>query len=85
MVPLFLIPVLCSSSNQQRTGQWVDVSCSVTNDEQVVVVAGGEALATQAQGGGTHALKLGVGAQGSADEGVLWGEEVARKHEGMGC
>jgi hypothetical protein len=55
-----------------RTGQGVDVSCSVTDDQQVVVVCGLEALTTQAQGSSTHALQLGVGAQRSRDEGVLW-------------
>lgn len=64
-----------------RTGQGVDVSCSVTDDQQVVVVCGVEALATQAQGGSTHALQLGVGAQGSRDEGILCGEH--RMQEGV--
>lgn len=51
--------------------QGVDVPSSIANDEQVVVVGGGEALATQAQGCCLHALELGVGAQSLADKGVL--------------
>jgi hypothetical protein len=59
-----------------RTCQWVDVPCCVTNDQQVVIKAGGESLAAQAQAGSPHALKLGVGAQRSTDEGVLQDEHT---------
>jgi len=65
------------------------VSCCVTNDEQVVIKAGGQPLTTQAQGGSTHALQLGVGAQSSRDERVLggcgsvwWLEEGRRAADG---
>jgi hypothetical protein len=46
-------------------------TCGVTDDQQVVVEGLLDALAAQAQGGGAHALQLGVGAQRCADEGVL--------------
>lgn len=65
-------PNLLLTAMPQLTGQWVDVSCSVTDDQQVVIVCGVQALATQAQSSCTHALQLGVGAQRSRDEGVLW-------------
>jgi hypothetical protein len=39
------------------------VSCGVTNDQQVVIMCGGQALATKAQSSCAHALQLGVGAQ----------------------
>lgn len=55
------------------TRERVDVAGRVAHDEQVVVVAGGEALAAQAQRGRAHALQLGVGAQRRADEGILGG------------
>lgn len=72
-VPLLLLPtrICCSVLLLLLTGEWVDVSCCVPNDEQVVVMCGVEALAAQAQCCCTHALQLGVGAQRSRDEGVL--------------
>jgi hypothetical protein len=45
------------------SGEGVDVASCITNDDEVVVNGGAEALATQAEGGGTHALNLGVGPQ----------------------
>ncbi len=51
-------------------GERVDVAGGVADDEQVVVVGGGNALGAQAQRGGLHALHLGVGAHRLADEGV---------------
>ena len=49
----------------------VDVARSIPDDEQVLVVGGGQALAPQAQGCGLHALDLGRGPQGLGDEAVV--------------
>lgn len=51
-------------------GEGVDVAGSVADDEEVIVVGGGDALGAQAQRGRLHALHLGVGTHCLADEGV---------------
>mmetsp|Transcript_4947 Transcript_4947/g.10644 ORF Transcript_4947/g.10644 Transcript_4947/m.10644 type:complete len:333 (+) Transcript_4947:969-1967(+) len=53
------------------TSQGVNVASGVTDDQHVVIKGGGQTLAAKAQGSSPHALKLGIGAQGLADEGVL--------------
>ena len=53
------------------SGQGIDVPRSIADDQQVVIEGGDQALAAQTQGGRLHALDLGLGAQRSADEGVV--------------
>mmetsp|Transcript_1814 Transcript_1814/g.2629 ORF Transcript_1814/g.2629 Transcript_1814/m.2629 type:complete len:465 (-) Transcript_1814:102-1496(-) len=57
------------------TSKGIDVSGGVTDDDEMVVMVGLEALATKTKGGGPHALDLGVGTDGLGNEGVL-GEGV---------
>lgn len=51
--------------------QGVDVAGGIPNDEQMVIIGGFQALGTQAEGAGLHALNLGIWAQRLADEGVV--------------
>ena len=48
----------------------VDVARSIPHNDEVVVIGLGHALRAQAQRGRAHALDLGLGADGLADEGV---------------
>ena len=48
----------------------VNVACSISHNDEVVIVRLGHALRAQAQCSCAHALDLGFGADGLADEGV---------------
>mmetsp|Transcript_17105 Transcript_17105/g.47441 ORF Transcript_17105/g.47441 Transcript_17105/m.47441 type:complete len:264 (-) Transcript_17105:2340-3131(-) len=53
------------------TSQWVDVTGSISNNEEVVINSARHTLTAASQGRSTHALQLCIWAQGLADEGVI--------------
>lgn len=51
--------------------QGVNVSSSIPNNDEVVIVGGAQPLTSQAQACCFHALYLGIGAQSLADVGII--------------